>query len=132
MRIELRVCKGCYTGVHEDHQKTEVTKDIVACAEQIREYKDAIGLQSVYITKVEDGDAGGAETLDVLVAGVEDETVTLRDTQLVVEDHEGGVLVYPELGDILTVLTRNLEQIDQQVEGDVSVDLSAESLELLA
>ncbi|WP_290817437.1 hypothetical protein [Halovivax sp.] len=131
MEMELRVCKHCYTGEHGNEQKTAITKDMVACAERIREYKDLISLDAVYITKVEDGDPGGAEALDVIVAGIEGDTVTLRDTQLVIEDDDESVLVYPEPADIVEVLTRNLDQIGERTRQDVTVELSPESAELL-
>jgi len=103
---------------------------MVACAEQIREYKDLINLDSVYITKVEDGASDDAEAISVVIAGIERDTVTLRDTQLVIEDADERILVYPEPGDILEVLARNLEQIDQQTRQDVGVELSAEGKEM--
>jgi len=132
MQMELRVCKQCYTGEHGNEQKTAITKDMVACAEQVREYKDIINLDAVYITKVEAGDPGGAEALDVVVAGIQDDTVTLQDTQLVIEDNDESILVYPEPEDIIEVLTRNLDQISEQTRQDVSVEISSESAELIS
>ena len=126
MRMELRVCQHCYDGSHGNERKSEITRDMVACAEQIREYKDLINLDSVYITKVEDGESDNSEAISVVVAGIERDTVTLRDTQLVIEDADERILVYPEPGDILEVLVRNLEQIDQQTRQDVRVELSDE------
>jgi len=130
MRMELRVCQHCYDGTHGNEQKTEITRDMVACAEQIREYKDLINLDSVYITKVEDGASDDAEAISVVIAGIERDTVTLRDTQLVIEDADERILVYPEPGDILEVLARNLEQIDQQTRQNVGIELSAEGKEM--
>ncbi|ELY54073.1 hypothetical protein [Natronolimnohabitans innermongolicus] len=132
MQMELRVCKHCYTGDHGNEQKTAITTDMVACAEQVREYKDLLNLDAVYITKVEEGDSGTAAAMDVTVAGIENDTVTLRDTQLVIEDDEGSVLVYPEPADIIEVLTRNLDQISEQTRQDVSVEISADSAELIS
>jgi hypothetical protein len=57
--------------------------------------------------------------------------VNLADTQLVMEDDDGNMLVYPEPEDILDVLTRNIDQISQQTRQDVTVELSEESAELL-
>ncbi len=131
MEMELRVCKQCHTGAHGNDRKTEMTRDMVKCVEQIREYKDLISLDSVYITKVDEGDPGGAEALSVIVAGIENDTVTLRDTQLVIEDNDGTTLVYPEPADILEVLTRNLDQISEQTRQDVTVELSAEGAEMI-
>jgi hypothetical protein len=131
MRLELRVCKHCFNGEHGNPEKTAVTQDMVECAKRVREYKDLIGLESLYITMVEEGDTGGAEALSVIVASIDGNRVTLADTQLVMEDDEGNMLVYPEPTDILEVLTRNLDQIDGQTRNDVMVDLSEESTELV-
>lgn len=131
MRIELRVCKHCYEGEHGNPEKTAVTKDMVRCARQVREYKDLIGLDALYITMVEEGDPGGAEELNVIVAHIRDDQITLEDTQLVMEDDQGNKLVYPEPRDILEVLTRNIDQISEQTRQDVSVELSEEGAELL-
>lgn len=132
MQMELRVCNQCYTGEHGNEQKTAITKDMVACAEQIREFKDLISLDSVYITKVEEGDPGDAAAIDVTVAGIENDTVTLRDTQLVIEDNDGSILVYPEPEHIVEVLTRNLDQISESTRQDVTVELSADTAELIS
>lgn len=131
MQMELRVCKQCHTGAHGNEQKTAITKDMVTCAEQVREYKDLIGLDSVYIAMVEEGETGDADALPIHVASIENDTISLRDTQLVMEDDDGNVLVYPEPKDILEVLTRNLDQISEQTRQDVTVELSAESAELI-
>ena len=131
MRIELRVCNHCYGGEHGNQRKTAVTRDMVNCAEQVREYKDLIGLDSVYVTRVEEGDPGGAEALPAIVASIENDQVTLSDTQLVMEDEDGNMLVYPEPTDILEVLTRNIDQIQAQTRQDVTVELSEAGAELV-
>lgn len=131
MRMELRVCKHCFDGEHGNPQKTTVTQDMVRCAKQVREYKDMIGLESLYITMVEDGDTGGAEALPAIVASIEGSRVNLADTQLVMEDADGNMLVYPEPKDILEVLTRNLDQIDGQTRNDVMVELSEEATDMV-
>jgi hypothetical protein len=131
MRLELRVCKHCYEGTHGNPEKTAVTQDMVNCARQVREYKDLIGLEALYITKVEEGEPGGAEALPAIVAGIEGDQVALTDTQLVMEDGDGNMLVYPEPADILKVLTRNIDQIQEQTRQNVTVELSEEGAELL-
>lgn len=131
MRMELRVCKHCYEGEHGNQQKANVTRDMVRCAERVREYKDLIGLDSLYITMVEEGDPGGAEALPVIVASIQNDQISLSDTQLVMEDDDGNMLVYPEPQDILEVLTRNIDQISQHTRQDVTVELSEEGAELL-
>ncbi|MFB6068788.1 MAG: hypothetical protein ABEJ90_02560 [Halobacterium sp.] len=132
MRMELRVCKHCHEGEHGNEQKTAVTRDMVRCARQIREYKDLVGLDAIYVTMVEEGDPGGAEELAAIVAHVENDQITLSDTQLVMEDDDGNMLVYPEPEDVLEVLTRNLDQISESTRRDVSVELSPEGAELLS
>jgi hypothetical protein len=130
--MELRVCKHCYEGDHGNDQKTAVTRDMVNCARRIREYKDLISLDALYVTMVEEGDPGGAEELQAIVASIEGDQVALSDTQLVMEDEDGNMLVYPEPEDILQVLTRNIDQIQEQTRQDVTVELSAEGAELIS
>lgn len=132
MRIELRVCKHCHEGEHGNPEKTAVTQDMVACAQRVREYKDLIGLDTLYVTMVEEGDPGGAEALPAIVARIENDQISLSDTQLVMEDDDGNMLVYPEPEDILEVLTRNIDQISQQTRQDVTIELSTESAEILS
>lgn len=132
MQIELRVCKHCYEGEHGNEQKTAITNDMVECARQVREYKDLIGLDALYLTMVEEGEPGGAEALPAIVASIEGSQVSLTDTQLVMEDDDGNMLVYPDPADILEVLTRNIDQIQEQTRQDVTVELSAEGAELIS
>ncbi|NHN48932.1 hypothetical protein G9464_15195 [Halostella sp. JP-L12] len=132
MRMELRICKQCYEGTHGNPEKTAVTRDMVNCAEQIREYKDLIGLDSLYITRVSEGDPGGEETLPAVVASIENDQIALSDTQLTMEDDQQNMLVYPEPEDILEVLTRNLDQISEQTRQDVTVELSEEGAQLVS
>ncbi len=131
MRMELRVCRHCYTGEHGDERKTAITRDMVACAERIREYKDLVSLDSVHITKVGEEDTAAAEALPIVVAGIEGDTITLRDTQLVVEDDDGSVLVYPESKDVLYLLARNLDRIEERTREEIGVDLSSAGAELI-
>ncbi len=132
MRMELRVCKHCYEGEHGNSEKTAVTRDMVSAAERVREYKDLIGMDSLYITKVKEGEPGGSEALPAIVASIEDGQIQLSDTQLVMEDDDGNMLVYPEPEDVLEVLTRNIDQIQQHATEDVTVELSTESAELIS
>jgi len=132
MRMELRVCKHCFEGEHGNPEKTAVTEDMVACARRVREYKDLIGLDALYITMVEEGDPGGAEELPAIVARMEGDQISLNDTQLVMEDNDGNMLVYAEPEDVLEVLTRNIDQIANQTRQDVTVELSHEGAKLLS
>lgn len=131
MRMELRVCKHCYNGEHGSPQKTAITKDMVACARRIREYKDLIGVDSLYVTMVEEGDVGGAEALPIYVASIQNDQIQMNDTQLVMEDDDGSALVYPDPKDVLEVLTRNIDQIANQTRQDVTVELSEETAKLI-
>jgi hypothetical protein len=130
--MELRICKQCYEGTHGNPEKTAITRDMVNCAEQIREYKDLIGLDSLYITRVAEGDPGGEETLPAVVASIENDQIALSDTQLTMEDDDQNMLVYPEPEDILDVLTRNLDQISEQTRQDVTLELSEEGAQLIS
>lgn len=58
----------------------------------------------------EEGDAGGNEELPAIVASIESDQVTLTDTQLVMEDDDGNMPVYPEPEDILGVLSRTIHR----------------------
>jgi hypothetical protein len=109
-----------------------VTQDMVRCARRVREYKDLIGLGELHITMVTEGEPGGAEALPVIVAGIEQDQISLSDTQLVMEDEDGNFLVYPEPKDILEVLTRNIDQMSEQTRQDVTVELSSQGAELLS
>jgi hypothetical protein len=131
MRIELRVCKHCFEGEHGNPEKADVTRDMVTCARRVREYKDLIGLDALYVTMVEEGDPGGAEALPVVAASIRGDQVVLSDTQLVMEDGDGNMLLYDEPEDILGVLTRNIDQIANQTRQDVTVELSDTGNELL-
>lgn len=129
--MELRVCKQCHEGEHGNPSKTAVTRDLVSMAERVREYKDLIGLDGIFITMVSEGDPGGAEALPAIVAGIQNDQIQLTDTQLVMEDDDGNMLVYPEPADIIEVLSRNIDQISEHTRQDVTVELSEESAELL-
>jgi len=131
MRMEVRVCKQCYDGTHGNPEKTAITRDVVSYAETIREYKDLIGLDSLYITRVSEGEPGGGETLPAIVASIENDQIVLTDTQLTMEDDDGNILVYPEPEDILEVLSRNLDQINERTRQDVGVEVSEETARIL-
>lgn len=78
-----------------------------------------IDIDSLYVSMVEEGDISGAEAPSVHVASVERDQVQLNDTQLVMEDGEGTVLVYPDFDDVLEVhLDR---RNDRRAVGDVLV-----------
>ncbi len=131
MRMELRVCKHCYEGEHGNPDKADVTRDMVRCGRRVREYKDLIGLDELHITMVEEGEPGGAEALPVIVSSIQNDQISLTDTQLVMEDDDGNYLVYPDPGDVLEVLTRNIDKISENTRQDVTVELSEAGSELL-
>lgn len=130
--MELRVCKHCFDGEHGDDHKTALVRDMVACAERIDEYRELISLEGVYVTKVEEGEVEGAKALPAFVATMNQDRVQVTDTQLVMEDPEGNLLVYPDHGDILEILTGNIEEIAEEAPEDVTVELSDETVDLLS
>lgn len=127
--MELRVCEHCYTGDHSG-EKADIVQDLVECAQLIERHMGALQLTEVHITGVEEGEVEPAKALPAFAASLEGDDVRVYDTQLVMEDPEGNMLVYPQFGDMLEVLLGNLELIAEEVP-DVSVDLSEASREHL-
>ncbi|QSW99541.1 hypothetical protein [Haloterrigena alkaliphila] len=126
MRLELRVCQHCLEGDegHGGAQKSDLLQDMVACAEVIREHKDALDLDAVHIRRVRDDEQGKPEALPVVAATIQNDQIVLNDTQLVAEGQDGNMLLYANPDDILTVLAGNVDEISKAVPGDVTVDLS--------
>ena len=131
MRIELRVCEHCYEREHGEEGRQAIVRDMVRCAERIREHKDVIDLDAVHIRKVRDDETGKPEALPVVTASIHDDQVMINDTQLATEGQDGNMLVYPNPPDILTVLARNIDEISKGLNEDVSIDLSPEAAELI-
>ena len=131
MRIELRVCEHCYEGEHGEEGRQAIVRDMVRCAERIREHKEVIDLDAVHIRKVRDDETGKPEALPVVTASIHDDQVLINDTQLATEGQDGNMLVYPNPPDILTVLARNIDEISKGLNEDVSIDLSPEAAELI-
>jgi len=134
MRIELRVCHHCLRGEHDNEHKTAVTRDLVACAEVVKQHKDVIDLEGVHIRKVreEEGDDGRPAALPAVAATIQNEQVTVTDTQLVTMGENGYMLVYPNPPDALKVLAGNIDEISKVVSEDISPELSPEGAEILA
>jgi hypothetical protein len=134
MRIELRVCYHCLRGEHDNEHKTAVTRDLVACAEIVKEHKDAIDLEGVHIRKVKEDetDDGRPEALPAVAATIQNEQVTVSDTQLITMGENGYMLVYPNPQDALKVLAGNIDEISKVADGDISPQLSPEGAEILA
>ncbi|WP_247728714.1 hypothetical protein [Halovivax limisalsi] len=132
MRIELRVCEHCYERDHGETERQDLVNDMVRCAERIREHKDVIDLDSVHIRTVRDDEPGKPEALPVVTASIHDDQVMINDTQLATEGKDGNMLVYPNPPDILTVLSKNINEISKGLNRDVSVDLSPASAKLLS
>lgn len=132
MRMELRVCQHCYDGEHGNEHKTAVTKDLVKCARGIKEHKEVLDLDEVHITWVREDDMGKPKALPVVGATLENEEIAPTDTQLATEDDNGLMLLYQRPPDMLKVLYRNLEGIDQEVDEDVLVNLSLQSAEAIS
>jgi len=133
MRIELRICEHCFEGEHENEHKRAVTRDLVACAEVVQEYKDILDLDDVHIRRVrEEDDDGRPAALPAVAATIQNEQVTVSDTQLITMGENGYMLVYPNPQDALKVLSGNIDEISKMTEEDVTVDLSDEGAEILA
>jgi hypothetical protein len=134
MRIELRVCYHCLRGEHDNEHKTAVTRDLVACAEIVKEHKDTLDLEGVHIRKVKEDetDDGRPEALPAVAATIQNEQVTVSDTQLITMGENGYMLVYPNPQDALKVLAGNIDEISKVTDGDISPELSPESAEILA
>ena len=124
------MCARCLAGDHDDPSKTAVSRDMVACADTVREHKHLVGLDEVHVTEVEAGEGDATQALPAVAASIEGDRVRLADTQLVMEDDDGNLLVYPEEADVLEVLVRNVRQIAAHAGDDVRVDLSDESRRL--
>lgn len=134
MRIELRVCKHCFEGEHENEHKTAVTRDLIRCARTVREYKDLLDFDDVHIRMVEEGedDDGRPAALPAVAATIIDEGIAISDTQLITMGENGYMLVYPNPQDALQVLAGNIDEISKVLDDDITPELSPEGAEILA
>ncbi|THE64203.1 hypothetical protein D8Y22_14160 [Salinadaptatus halalkaliphilus] len=133
MRLELRVCQHCLEGDHgASEQKSALLQDMVACAEQINAHKDVLDLEEVHIRRVRDDEQGKPAALPVVAATIQNDQIVLNDTQLVAEGQDGNMLLYANLDDIVTVLAGNIDEINKAVPGDVTVDLSEPSAQIIS
>ena len=134
MRIELRACKHCFTGEHENEHKRAVTRDLISCARIIKKHKDVIDLDDVHIRMVseDEGDDGRPAALPAVGATIQNEQVVISDTQLITMGENGYMLVYPSPQDALKVLAGNVDEISKVVDEDITPDLSPEGAEILS
>jgi hypothetical protein len=134
MRIELRVCKHCLEGEHENEHKTAVTRDLVASARVIREHKEELDLDGVHIRKVteDESDDGRPAAIPAVAATLQSEQVVVSDTQLVTMGENGYMLVYPTPQDALKVLAGNIDELSKVTDEDITPQLSPEGAEILA
>ena len=134
MRIELRVCKHCFEGEHENAHKTAVTRDLVACARTIKEHRDIIDLDDVHIRMVSEGedDDGRPAAIPAVAATIQGEQIAISDTQLTTMGENGYMLVYPNPADALQVLAGNIDEISKIAGDDITPDLSPEGADVLA
>lgn len=134
MRIELRVCKHCFNGQHENEHKQAVTRDLVSCARIIKDHADVIDLEDVHIRMVseDEGDDGRPAALPAVGATIQNEQVVISDTQLITMGENGYMLVYPNPQDALKVLAGNIDEISKIAGEEIAPDLSPESAEILA
>jgi hypothetical protein len=134
MRIELRVCKHCLEGEHENEHKTAVTRDLVASARVVREHKEELDLDGVHIRTVteDESDDGRPAAIPAVAATLQSEQVVVSDTQLVTMGENGYMLVYPTPQDALKILAGNIDELSKVVDEDITPQLSPEGAEILA
>jgi hypothetical protein len=133
MRIELRVCRHCYEGEHENEHKTQITRDLVACAEIVRDHLDVLELDDVHIRWVteDEDDDGRPEALPAVAATINEEQIMVSDTQLITMGENGYMMVYPNPQDALKVLSGNIDEINKVTSRNVTPQLSPEGAEIL-
>jgi hypothetical protein len=134
MRMELRVCKHCFDGEHENEHKQAVTRDLVTCARLVREHREHLDLEDVHIRMVseDEGDDGRPAALPAVGATIQNEQVVISDTQLITMGENGYMLVYPSPRDALKVLAGNIDELSKVVPEEIAPDLSPEGAEILA
>ena len=134
MRMELRVCKHCLDGEHENEHKQAVTRDLVACARVVREHRDELDLDDVHVRMVseDEGDDGRPAALPAVGATIQNEQVVISDTQLITMGENGYMLVYPSPRDALKVLAGNIDELSKVVGEEITPDLSEEGAEILS
>lgn len=133
MRIELRVCKHCFDGTHENEHKTAVTRDLVACARVLREHIDKTEFDDVHIRMVseEEGDDGRPAALPAVAATIQGDQVAVSDTQLITMGEQGYMMVYPNPQDALKVLAGNIDELSRVLDENVLPELSAEGSDII-
>ena len=133
MRIELRVCKHCFEGTHDNDHKTAVTRDLVALARVIRDHIEHSELEEVHVRMVseDEGDDGRPAALPAVAATIQDDQVAVSDTQLITMGENGYMMVYPNPQDALKVLAGNVDEIGRVLEEDVLPELSPESADII-
>ena len=133
MRIELRACKHCFEGTHDNDHKTAVTRDLVALARVIRDHIEHSELEEVHVRMVseDEGDDGRPAALPAVAATIQDDQVAVSDTQLITMGENGYMMVYPNPQDALKVLAGNVDEIGRVLEEDVLPELSPESADII-
>jgi hypothetical protein len=134
MRIELRVCRHCFEGEHDNEHKTQVTRDLVACAEIIDEHLDKIELEDIHVRWITDdeSDDGRPAALPAVSATIQNEQIVIPDTQLITMGENGYMMVYPNPQDALQVLAGNIDEINRIVDENITPKLSEEGAEVLS
>mgnify|MGYP000279381495 CR=1 len=133
MRIELRVCRHCFEGEHENEHKTKITRDLVACAEIVKDHCDVLDLDDVHIRWVteDEDDDGRPAALPAVAATINEEQIMVSDTQLITMGENGYMMVYPNPQDALKVLSGNIDEINKVTSRNVTPQLSPEGAEIL-
>ena len=133
MRIELRVCRHCFEGEHENEHKTKITRDLVACAEIIQENIQHTELDDAHIRWVTEDpdDDGRPEAIPAVAATIQNEQIMVSDTQLITMGENGYMMVYPNPQDALKVLSGNIDEINRVKDDNIAPTLSPEGAEIL-
>ncbi len=133
MRIELRVCRHCFEGEHENEHKTKITRDLVACAEIIKDHRHVIDLDDVHIRWVteDEDDDGRPAAIPAVAASIQNEQIMVSDTQLITMGENGYMMIYPNPQDALKVLSGNIDEINKVTSEDITPQLSPEGAEVL-
>ena len=133
MRIELRVCRHCFEGEHENEHKTKVTRDLVACAEIVQDHCDVLDLDDVHIRWVteDEDDDGRPAALPAVAATIQGDQVAVSDTQLITMGENGYMMVYPNPQDALKVLAGNIDELSRVLDENVLPELSPQSADII-
>ena len=126
MRTELRACEHCFDGEHEQ----AVSRDLVACAQGVREHRDELDLDDVRTRMLgEEGDDGRPAAIPAVGATIRGEQLVISDTQLITVGENGYMLVSPGPQDAPGMLAVSLDGMSKVTSGSITPGLLPESAE---